>query len=499
MYLLACKRSFCYTADTVFFLLTDRSFAIEQNLIPILPLIEATLEQLGALIITDSSCRIVYVNDAYAKIMGFRKPYPIGAYMQDVVPGAGLPKVLLTGKNEYGVFYITPQGDAILSNRIVLEKDGTVIGSMSNSTLSSHYGYDDVIAKLKSLLKNLSNVSEAKSKEYQARYTVDSIVTNSPQMLALKALIVKVAQTKSTVLITGESGTGKELVAQSIHAESRRKNARFIRLNCAAIPENLMESELFGYESGAFTGASKQGHIGKFELADQGTLMLDEINLLSLPLQAKLLRAIQEREIERVGGVAPIKVDVRLICTTNQDLAQMVEQGTFRRDLYYRVNIVSLRIPPLRERREDIPLLVHHFIRKFCDDMEMNIDGVTPEAMALLQQYDWPGNIRELENCIERAFNYAVSGTLDTGHFSGLTAAGSGSPAAAEKALSPYEKARQDAGRQAMEHALAACGGNRSRAVRLPGMDRTSFYKKLHQYGLADCPRTPGAERRSDR
>ena len=434
---------------------------MEQNLIPILPLIEATLEQLGALIITDSSCRIVYVNDAYAKIMGFRKPYPIGAYMQDVVPGAGLPKVLLTGKNEYGVFYITPQGDAILSNRIVLEKDGTVIGSMSNSTLSSHYGYDDVIAKLKSLLKNLSNVSEAKSKEYQARYTVDSIVTNSPQMLALKALIVKVAQTKSTVLITGESGTGKELVAQSIHAES-------IRLNCAAIPENLMESELFGYESGAFTGASKQGHIGKFELADQGTLMLDEINLLSLPLQAKLLRAIQEREIERVGGVAPIKVDVRLICTTNQDLAQMVDQGTFRRDLYYRVNIVSLRISPLRERREDIPLLVHHFIRKFCDDMEMNIDGVTPEAMALLQQYDWPGNIRELENCIERAFNYAVSGTLDTG-------------------------------RQAMEHALAACGGNRSRAARLLGMDRTSFYKKLHQYGLVDYPRTPGAERRSDR
>lgn len=243
------------------------------------------------------------------------------------------------------------------------------------------------------------------------------------------------------------------------------------------------------YESGAFTGASKQGHIGKFELADHGTLMLDEINLLSLHLQAKLLRAIQEREIERVGGTAPIKVDVRLVCTTNQDLKQLVEQGAFRRDLYYRINIVNLRIPPLRERRVDIPFLTEHFIRKFRDDMEMNIEGISPAAMELLQNYDWPGNIRELENCVERAFNYAVTGKLDVKHFEDLFQHAGDFKRELDTSNDSFREICTDAGKKAFEDALMACGGNRSMAAKRLGVDRTSFYRKLHQYGLMDYMR----------
>ena len=228
-------------------------------------------------------------------------------------------------------------------------------------------------------------------------------------MRSLYRQIGRVAPSDSTVLITGESGTGKELVARAIHSNSPRAERPFVAINCAAITETLLESELFGHERGAFTGAIAQKK-GRLETADGGTVLLDEIGELSPALQAKLLRVLQEREFERVGGTRSIAVDFRLVAATNRDLEQAIAAGTFRRDLYYRLNVVSLAVPPLRERPEDIPLLANHFARRHAANMKRRVTGVSPEALACLMAYDWPGNVRELENAIERA---VVLGSTD--------------------------------------------------------------------------------------
>src|SRR5688572_8072686 len=232
------------------------------------------------------------------------------------------------------------------------------------------------------------------------------LVGTSGEMQSIYEVISKVADTPSTVLITGESGTGKELAAKALHENSSRKNGPFIKINCAAIPKNLMESELFGYEKGAFTGATSSKP-GRFELADGGTLFLDEIGEIPVEMQVKLLRAIQESEFERVGGIKTIKVDVRLITATNRDLEKETRGGNFREDLFYRLNVVPLAIPPLRKRTGDIPLLVQHIIKKFNERLKKSITGISDEALATLEGHSWPGNIRELENVLERTILFS--------------------------------------------------------------------------------------------
>ncbi|HEY6034436.1 MAG TPA: sigma-54 dependent transcriptional regulator, partial [Kofleriaceae bacterium] len=238
------------------------------------------------------------------------------------------------------------------------------------------------------------------------------IVGQSVEMQSIFAVIEKVADTPSTVLITGESGTGKELVAKALHEQSSRKTEPFIKINCAAIPKTLMESELFGYEKGAFTGATSSKP-GRFELADSGTLFLDEIGEIPVEMQVKLLRAIQESEFERVGGLKTIKVDVRLITATNRDLEQEIQRGNFREDLYYRLNVVPLQIPPLRRRQGDIPLLVTHIIKKFNERLKKSITGMSDEAFAALEAHNWPGNIRELENVLERTILFCKGDRIE--------------------------------------------------------------------------------------
>ncbi len=259
--------------------------------------------------------------------------------------------------------------------------------------------------QLEQELENTKEMMEKYEKELSELRKVNlddyEIIGNSKAMQGLLQLATKVAAVDSTVLILGESGVGKELVAKLIHGESKRRDGPFIKINCGAIPETLLESELFGYDKGAFTGANREGKPGLMELAHKGTLFLDEIAELPLNLQVKLLRVLQEQEIVRVGGVKPIKVDIRIITATNRDIEQMVEEGTFRRDLYYRLNVVPIPVPPLRERREDIPALVHHFLQRFSQKYSRSRQ-ITPEAMELLFNYSWPGNVRELENIIER-------------------------------------------------------------------------------------------------
>ncbi len=258
----------------------------------------------------------------------------------------------------------------------------------------------EIIKKAVDVKEMMHNAQRSESREETIK--TDIMIGQSPAMQKIYKTIGRVANSNATVLIRGESGTGKELVARAIHYNSVRRHKNFVKINCASIPENLLESELFGHEKGAFTGAvsSKQG---KFELAHQGTIFLDEIGEMSLSTQAKLLRVLQEREFERVGGTETIRVDVRIVAATNKDLEKCIDEGTFREDLYYRINVVDIVLPPLRERKEDIPALVDHIIRNCCNEYGKTINGFSREAMVLLENYDWPGNIRELKNVCERA------------------------------------------------------------------------------------------------
>lgn len=249
-------------------------------------------------------------------------------------------------------------------------------------------------------------------KQLKAKYKFKNLIGDSEVMQQIFRFIEKIAATNSTVLICGESGTGKELVAKALHYNSDRRNEPMVPVNCGAIPEDLLESELFGYEKGAFTGALKT-RIGRFELANGGTIFLDEIGDMSPALQVKILRVLQEHEFERVGGVQSIKVDIRVIAATHRDLEKAVKQGTFREDLYYRLNVIPFTLPALRERRSDIPLLTNHFIEKFNVEKKQNIRGVSPEALTCLARYHWPGNVRELENLIERMVVLKGEGTIE--------------------------------------------------------------------------------------
>ncbi|MGQ9694555.1 MAG: sigma-54-dependent transcriptional regulator [Thermodesulfobacteriota bacterium] len=290
----------------------------------------------------------------------------------------------------------------------------TAYGSVSSAVAAMKEGAYDYLTKpidLDELLIlvqrvekeiNLTRENRLLREQLREKFKVDFIVSNSRPMEEALNLVGLVAPSQATVLILGESGTGKELIARAIHYASPRAEKPFIKVNCAALPETLLESELFGHEKGAFTGAVAR-RIGRFEQADQGSIFLDEIGDLSLPLQMKLLRVLQEKEFERVGSNQTIKVDVRVIAATNRHLEEAIKKGTFREDLYYRLNVVTISLPPLRERKEDIPLLIEHFLKKYREQNKKEVVGLSKEAHALLMQYDYPGNVRELENIIERA------------------------------------------------------------------------------------------------
>ena len=340
-------------------------------------------------------------------------------------------------------------------------------------------------------LRNLKRENKSLKKELKTRYGFENIVGNSKAMQEVFGLVEKVADTDSTVLITGESGTGKELIAHAIHYASDRKDGPFIPVNCAAIPEELLESELFGHEKGAFTHAIKT-RIGRFELANKGTIFLDEIGEMSPSLQVKLLRVLQERKFERVGGVKTISVDIRVVSATNQDLEIAVKEGRFREDLFYRLNVIPIHVPPLRERRSDIPLLAKHFLKKYCSGKKRCVEGITDEALDILTRYDWPGNVRELENIMERmvilangkmitkddlpfqivektvgASGRAISGDLEFPE-DGLSLS---------QAVSELEK-------RLILMALERTDGVKNRAAKLLKMNRTTLIEKMKKLGL---------------
>ncbi|MDI6711361.1 MAG: sigma-54 dependent transcriptional regulator [Thermoanaerobacterales bacterium] len=310
------------------------------------------------------------------------------------------------------------------------------------------------------------------------------MVGRTPVMQELYKQIGRLAASNATVLILGESGTGKELVAGAIHQNSARRNGPFVKINCAALPENLLESELFGHERGAFTGAVNRKS-GKFEIAHGGTILLDEVSEISPVVQAKLLRVLQEREFERVGGTKSIRVDVRLLAATNKDLEELVREGLFREDLYFRLNVVSIRVPPLRERKEDIPLLVDHYLKTLERSSGKTITGFSPEAMSLLTGYDWPGNVRELKNVCERVMVMATGPVIMPEDLPyNLRPEGRETTAGGRWNNKTLKEIVADVERTVILRALREHNGNRSRAAEALGINRRSLYAKLKEYGL---------------
>ncbi|HYF95768.1 MAG TPA: sigma 54-interacting transcriptional regulator [Symbiobacteriaceae bacterium] len=297
----------------------------------------------------------------------------------------------------------------------------------------------------------------------------DTLIGQSRAVAELRRLGRLASRSRATVLLSGETGTGKELMAKAIHRASDRAGRPFVAINCAAVPEGLLEAEFFGYADGAFTGARRGGRPGKFEQADGGTLFLDEVGELAPALQAKLLRVIQEREVEPVGAVRPVRVDVRVIAASNRDLEEMVARNEFRPDLYYRLNVLVLHLPPLRERIEDLPMLTEHLIRRLCS--RAPVPRLAPAAVERLMAYHWPGNVRELENLLERALVLAPGPVIGPEHF----------PVPAAGRTTPWQQKRQEAERTALLGALAQTGGNKTAAARLLGLSRSQFYEKLQR------------------
>ncbi len=319
--------------------------------------------------------------------------------------------------------------------------------------------------------------------QLESGFRSPDIIGSSPAMVRLMETVAQVAASEATVMVTGESGTGKELVAAAIHHNSPRKAGPFVKVNCAAITETLLESELFGHEKGAFTGADRRKE-GRFVQADGGSLFLDEVGEMPVAMQVKLLRVLQERELTRVGGEQVIAVDVRLIVATNQDLAQMVKDARFREDLYYRLNVVTLVAPPLRERREDIPLLAAHFLVQFAEKNRKSVERFSPRAMDLLIRHPWPGNVRELMNTIERAVVLARSACLDEDDFAVLAQHRSEVDAIFPDGGFPADVPLERIEREAIVTTLASAGGNKSEAARRLGITRKTLREKLKKYNL---------------
>jgi len=462
------------------------------------------------IVVVNAKGVISFVNKAYADYFGKLPEEMIGKYVNDAYINSApsrLPEVLATGRPVIGDTYYL-NGRYVVTNRFPIYENGKIIGAVGKVIFKDLEEFNSIYAKVN---KGASSVKTGSSLHPKIKYDINNIIGQSPQMIDLKESIYKIATRNSTVLIRGESGTGKELFAQSIHAASYRRNNPLIKVNCAAIPENLLESELFGYADGAFTGARKGGHKGKFELANKGTIFLDEIGDMSLTMQAKLLRVLQEKEIQPLGGSRTKTVDVRIIAATNVNLEELIKYGKFRADLYYRLNVVSLNIPSLRERKEDIGLLVEAFVRKFNESFNLNVERVAPEVLALFQRYSWPGNIRELENIMEQAFNFVEGSVISLQHIPRYLInhlEQDEECAFAEKMSVPGEmetspnKDNKDvvkmicakrslveivdyAEKEMIMKALNESNGNKAKAANMLGISRPALYKKLAKYKIS--------------
>jgi transcriptional regulator with PAS, ATPase and Fis domain len=448
-----------------------------------LELLDLILDNIfNGVMITDAEGYVIHFNAPYGRFLGVEPKDQIGKHCTQVIENTRMHLVAQTGKAEINRSHRI-KGQSMVVQRIPIKKDGKVLAVFGQVMFKDAKDVGKLAKKLSLLESKVELYEQELISLRSTRYTLDSLVGSSNELATLKNEAGKAAASRLPVLISGESGTGKELFAQGIHHAGPRENRPFVRINCAAIPKDLLESELFGYAPGAFTGASTKGKPGKLEMAHRGTLFLDEIGDLPLEMQPKLLRVLEEKELERVGGTSIIKVDFRLIAATNQNLEQMLLDGRFRNDLYYRLNVIRIRIPPLRERRDDIIPLALHILQRSAQEVYGRDIRIHSQTEKVLKNYHWPGNARELTNVLE-GLAFSLDGdTIYPHHLPFQLYRDTKRPAVS----APYslKKAREAAEKEAIRFALATTMNNKAAAATLLGIHRTLLYKKMKKYGLS--------------
>ncbi len=433
-------------------------------------------------IVVDAQGIVRYMSKSDEAFYQVSRRKAIGRNILELNPESELLRVLETGKAEIGRFFRLKGKGRIIARIPLRDAQGNVIGAVAKLMFWDPEKVKELVRQVEVLQGRLDYYEKELQQAYRSRYSPEGVVGESALMHEAKETAVRAAASDLPVLIVGETGTGKEVFAHAIHQLSARRERPLVRVNCAAIPHELFESELFGYVAGAFTGASAKGKPGKFELAERSTIFLDEVGELPLSLQAKLLRVLQDHEVERVGGTRTLKLDFRVIAATNRDLEAMLARGEFRQDLYYRLHIFLLKTPPLRQIRTDIPRLAYHFLSDIRDrsSRPLRIDS---RAMSRLAAYDWPGNVRELRNVLERAASMAAEGPIREEHLPLEIREGAAFTPVHEPLLSLKEELAS-AELRAIRRALSLTGGNRTEAARMLGIHRTGLYQKMRRHGL---------------
>ncbi len=406
--------------------------------------------------------------------------------MTEVIENTRMHIVAHSGVAEMGEKQ-TIRGRELIVNRVPLMDADRVVGAYGRVVFKDVEQLYELASKLKVLESKVKYYEKELTQLRGARYTMASILGSGQAISAAKLEALRASRTDSTVLVFGETGTGKELFAHAIHAASQRRSGPFIKLNCAAVPADLLESELFGYEEGAFTGAKRGGKPGKFEMAQGGTLFLDEIGDMPQAMQVKLLRVLQERELERVGGTVTRPVDIRIIAATGRSLEELVNDGSFRADLYYRIHVIPIRVPPIRERREDIEAIADSFLAGLSNDTGEFKRTISPQLMEALKSYNWPGNVRELQNVLERAAAMTRGETLLPEHVPDYLLR-SIPKLCAGLAPCTLAHARAEAERKTIVAALAAAAGNKTRAASILQIHRVKLYEKMKRHGIPYVP-----------
>ncbi len=447
------------------------------------------IEQLEIAVITDKDGRYVYVTKAWEEYYQKTLSEVKGKFVHELFPTSRIQEALKTKQPIIGspAPRASENQENGFCNYIPIIKNDEVVAGFIYVFFKNEKFAVDFSKMLNGMMDELNYYKHELKQLRKSKYSIDDIIGQSPGVINLKKQIQRAANSTSTVLIEGETGCGKELVAHSIHDLSERSWKPLVKINCAAIPVELFESELFGYEYGAFTGAKKEGKKGKFEIASGGSLFLDEINQMPLVLQPKLLRALQEKEIEKIGGKESIPVDLRLIVASNTSIERMVQEKKFRSDLFYRLNVINIRIPPLRERKEDIPLLVDSIIKKLNFQLGLTVQGVDSDTIERFREYEWPGNIRELQNVVERGMNMALTGSMDWSYFKDYfknKSLGKQFHRSHDSSGISIRQAKKSLEKEIILEHLERCGGNKTRCARELGISRTLLYQKMKEYQL---------------
>lgn len=432
----------------------------------------------GALVVgTDGITK--YMNKQCAQYMGVDLESALGSHILNVFPETKMMENMYIDEPQIVFYHSFGIG---ISVHVPVFCNGERVGLLEYDVVQASSALYELADDYASYLdKELQTLKDEVTQLRNSKYSIDNIVGESIEIRTLKSDIRRAAETDLPVLIYGETGTGKELVAHSIHALSKRGNKNFIKINAANLPESIAESELFGYEPGTFTGARKEGKLGKFQLADKGTLFIDEINQMPSLIQPKLLRALQENEIEKLGGEESIPVDTRIIVTSNQDMREMVKSGAFREDLFYRLHVIPIIVPPLRKRSSDIRNLALHFINDYGRISGRPIREIDERIFDRLKEYSWPGNVRELQNVIERGIAFSQNGCLRLADIDGLI---SSSVSLDEFETNPIENAKKKAERDIIVQAIERCNGSKAKAAKLLGISRPLLYQKMKRLGL---------------